>query len=298
MTRLLTLPLVAVLLLLGSAASADLPGGAIWYMHANFDAMRTTDSGREIYAWFEREAGADLKEEFGVDLTAEIDRVTAFSNAADNAAVVIEGPISETLTQKLQAIAVLKGNVDERQYNGRPYFAFEEAGSRRRGETHTAFYSFDVDGKILAAMGEQELQSLLDDGGRIPGSGAHDDALFVLSAEQAYVQAGVQPGRFAEQFGDDDWNSRILRNTEQAVLLISDESGAIAFNAKLTSTNAKMTQSIANIVSGLISLQAFNDELDEPITRLLSSTEIDVDDEVLSVTALVEPALLMQILEH
>lgn len=294
----LLLLLLAPLLGPAQVSADDVPTDAIWYMHANLALMRTTDSGRGLYAWFEEEAGAELKKEFDVDLTAEIDRLTAFSHSIDSAALIVEGPLSETLRQKLMAVAVLKGNVEEREHRGAAYFAFEEAGAAHgNDDAGIGFFTFDVDGKLLVAMQEAQLKALMDDDGRLPAAETHDDAMFVFSADNSYVQAGMQPGRFAAQYGDDDWNSHILRNTEQALLFVSDESGAVAIDARLKSADAEMTQSIGNIVSGLISLQAFNDELDAPLVQVLNNTKVEVAEQVLSVSTVIEPAVLMQILE-
>ena len=277
--------------------AADLPDGAVWYLHADFEQMRTTDAGRELYAWFENEVGADLKNEFDIDLTAEIDTVTAFSRSIDSAVAVIAGPVSQRFTQKLMALAVLKGNVEEREHAGLTYFAFEEPGGlRRKGGIHGGFFSFDVQGRVLAASDEEELRALIDGGGRLAPVGS-DDAMVRIAAN-GFAAAGLRPGELAGRFGDDDWNSRIIRNTEQATLAISDRSGSVAFDAELKTADSAMTQSIGNIVTGLLSLQAFNDDLDAPVAQLLNSTTVDVAGEVLSVSTVVEPAILIELLEH
>ena len=284
-------------LLLSRAVAADLPDGAVWYLHADLEQMRTTDAGRELYAWFENEVGADLKNEFDIDLTAEIDSVTAFSRSIDSAIAVVEGPMSERFTQKLMALAILKGSIDEREHAGSTYFAFEDAGaSRRKDGMHGGFFSFDVAGRVLAASDEDELKSLIDAGGRLAMPGG-DDAMVRISAN-GFAAAGLRPGELADRFGDDDWNSRIIRNTEQATLAISDRSGSVAFDAELVTADSAMTRSIGNIVTGLLSLQAFNDDLDAPVAQVLSSTTVDVDGEVLSVSTVVEPTVLIELLEH
>ena len=283
--------------LTSSAVAAEVPDGAVWYLHADFERMRTTEAGRELYAWFEDEVGADLKNEFDIDLTAEIDTVTAFSRSIDSAVAVIEGPVSERFTQKLMALAVLKGSVEEREHAGLTYFAFEDAkGSRHKDGIHGGFFSFDVQGRVLAASDEEELRSLIDADGRLAAAGSGDAML--RFAANGFAAAGLRPGELADRFGDDDWNSRIVRNTEQATLAISDRSGSVAFDAELKTVDSAMTRSIGNIVTGLLSLQAFNDDLDAPVAQLLGSTTVDVDGEVLSVSAVVEPAVLIELLEH
>ena len=287
------LPFVAA----ADLAANDLPDDAVWYMHADLKLMRSVDSGREIYAWFEDEVVSEVKAEVGIDLSKEVDRITAFSDADKGAIVVIDGAISEQLQEKLLAVAVLKGSVDEREYRDKPYFAFEDSGMTRGDDLDHGFFTFDVQGKVIAATDEDRLKALLDTSGQIPTAGSYEGALVVLTADREFVKAGMRTGEISGTADDKDWNSRILRNTEQAAVLVSDQSGQLAVEAKLVSKDAAMATSIGNIISGLISLQAFNDELDPAIVALLQSTEVDVTEKILSVSALIEPAALLDILE-
>ena len=61
-----------------------------------------------------------------------------------------------------------------------------------------AYFSFAVDGKAIIASDENHLKAMLDNGGRIVGSNSHDGALFVLTADVSYVQAGLS----TEELGD------------------------------------------------------------------------------------------------
>lgn len=296
-SRIVSILSCAVFLAAASPLAADsLPDGTVWYTHADLERMRTSESGKALYAWFEEEVASELKDEVGIDLTEEIDRVTAFSDTGSSATVIVEGAVSEDLQKKLMALAVLKGDVEERDHSGKSYFQFEEAGGSRR-DFNEAFFSFAVDGKVIATTDENQMRSLVDSNGQFTGERSHSDALFVLTAEKGFVQAGMRPGDFSDHFDDDGWNSRIIRNTEQAVVFVSDSSGLIAVEARLVSSDADMTQSIGNIVSGLISLQAFNDELDPPLLSVLQSTKVDVAGEVLTVSTVVSPDTVLEILD-
>jgi hypothetical protein len=96
---------------------------------------------------------------------------------------------------------------------------------------------------------------------------------------------------------DDDWDSNILRNTEQAALLIADKNGLIAVEAQLVSREPGMAASLGSIINGLIALQSFNDELDPEMVSLIQSTKIEVDDATLSIKAVLDPAHVMTILD-
>ena len=96
---------------------------------------------------------------------------------------------------------------------------------------------------------------------------------------------------------DDDWESNILRNTEQAAVLVSDSGGQIAVEAQLVSTDPKMAASIGSIVSGLISLQAFNSELDPELLSLIQNTKVKVKDNVLSLSTVIDPEIIVSVLD-
>lgn len=295
-TLLLSLPLGAA----ADLAVDDLPGGTVWYMHADLEQMRSTESGRELYGWFDDEVVVEINEEFDINLSDEVDRVTAFSDTGEGAVVVVEGPVSDEFQDRLLEIARKEGDVDKREHDGVTYYVFGDGESSHKKNgleslEDGGFFSFAVKGKMIATSDEARLKALIDSKGRISGTDSHRDALFVLTADKDFVQAGMRTGKFADD--DDDWDSNILRNTEQAALLVSDQAGMIAIEAKLVSTDPAMSRSIGNIVSGLISLQAFNSEMDPAVASVLRNTRVDVDENVLSISTVLEPSAVIAILE-
>jgi len=285
-----------------------LPDDTVWYMHADLEAMRSSDSGSPIYEWFEGEVVVEINEELGIDLSAELDSVTAFADSSNGAIIVVQGPISKETQDKMLALAVLESTVDTRTHNGKEYYFVgdeseegDESDSRRHGNDRfdnfgdVAYSSFAIDGKAIITSNEDQLKELLDNGGKIAGSGSHDGALFVMSADTSFVQAGLRTDALSDA-DDDDWNSNIIRNTKQAALLISDSAGMIAVEAKLVSTDAKMAEAIGGIVNGLIALQAFNSELGPEIQSLIRMTEVEVNDSTLSISTVIDPGLVVTVL--
>jgi hypothetical protein len=118
--------------------------------------------------------------------------------------------------------------------------------------------------------------------------------LFVLSAERNLMQAGARTDEFDD---DGDWDSNILRNTEQAALLIADQAGKIAIEAQLVTTEAEMAESLASIVRGLISLQVFNDDMDPDIANFLQNTDVDVDGNKLTISVVLDPEVVVAAIE-
>ncbi len=303
----LRLALAALMISLPLAATAEitvdgLPDDTVWYMHADLEAMRGSDSGGPIYDWFEGEVIAEIKEEVGIDLSEEINSITAFSGNDNGAIIVIEGALSEELREKMIAMAVLKTEVDTRSHNGKEYYFIGDGSEGpRNGRDHfdgfdDVFYSsFAIDGKAIITSDEDQLKELLDSGGKVAGSASHDGALFVMSADTSFVQAGLQTDALSDD-DDDDWDSNIIRNTKQAALLVSDSAGMIAVEAKLVSTDPKMAEAIGGIVNGLISLQAFNSELGPEIQSLIRMTNVEVNDNTLSISTVIDPELVVTVL--
>jgi hypothetical protein len=145
------------------------------------------------------------------------------------------------------------------------------------------------------ASTEKQLQALLDSGGKVAGAGSHDGAMFVLSADNTFLQAGMQADNMALE-DDDDWESNILRNTKQAALLIADKAGLILIEAQLVSADPKMAAAIGGIVNGLISLQAFNSDLDPEIQDLIRNTRVEVTENTLSINTVIDPDIVAAML--
>lgn len=294
----------------GAAVSADdLPGDTIWYMHADLDALRNTESGKGIAEWLDAEVVVEISEEFGVDLNAEVDSITAYSDATNGTVILIEGPISKETQEKLVALAVLQGDVDTREYDGNTYYfaGDEEAAGDEESAgddsdpfedlEDSAYFSFALNNKAIIASSENQLKAMLDSGGKIVGSQSHDGALFVLTADVSFVQAGLRTNGLADEDDDGDWESNILRNTEQAALLIADRSGQIAVEAQLKTKDPKMAQSIGSIVNGLISLQAFNSELGPEVQSLIENTRVEVNENVLTISTVIDADLIVSVLD-
>jgi hypothetical protein len=139
------------------------------------------------------------------------------------------------------------------------------------------------------------MTALLDSDGRIAGNQSHPGALLVLTADRSFVQAGVRTAAFADE-DDRGWDSNILRNTELVALLVSDSGGHIAVEAQLVSREPAMAQSLGGIINGLISLQALDQDMDPQILSLIQNTKIIVKDKILSINAVLDPEMIVDLL--
>lgn len=281
----------------------NFPADAVWYLHADLKQMRDTESGRGLYDWMHDEIFVEVHEEVGVDVGEEVDSVTAYSDSNRGTVMLIEGRVSSESREKLLDRVRDEGEVEELSYKGRDYYHFigrhehddsDENGLESLG--HSSYVSFAVPGRIIVTSDEKRMEALLDSNGRLAGSRDHNGALFVLTADRDFVQAGVRTEEFADD--DDDWGSNIIRNTQQAAVLVADKDGFIAVEAKLVTEDPTIAQSVGGIVNGLIALQAFNSDLDPEIARVLQNTKIEVDGNSLSINTVLDPAQVLTVLDN
>lgn len=301
LAMLITLPLAAA----AAVSNDNLPSGTIWYLHADLKAMRNTESGSPVYAWFQDEVIDEFSEELGIDVNEELESITAFTDADLGTVVIVDGPLSQNTRDKLLAFVSIEEEVASRKHKGKRYF---QMGDREPSDTRpdapfddlsdAAFFSFDLENRAIITGNEKQMQALLDSGGRITGGGSHAGAIFVISADTSFVQAGLRTDELSAGDDNDDWESNILRNTEQAALLVSDASGMIAVEAQLVSTDPKMAQAIGGIINGLIGLQAFNAELGPEIQGLIRNTKVLVNDNMLSINTVIDPDLVVSVLDR
>lgn len=281
--------------------ASDFPGNAVWYFHADLAQMRSVQSGSRLYEWLNGEVFDDIREDTGIDLHSEVDSVTAFSDADLGTVVVVDGPVTKESRDKILALAAADARLDTESYDGNTYYHVAgtgEAPGSGNGSlddlARSAYFSFAVKDKVIVASDRKQIESLLDNGGRIAGSGSHKGSLFVLTADKEFVQAGMKTAAFADD--EDDWDSNILRNTERAALLVSDLDGLIAVEAQLVARDPSISQSLGGIINGLISLQAFNSDLDPELRRFIENTTVDIKDNVLAINAVFDPEIVVRII--
>jgi len=292
----------------GAAVSTtDLPGSTIWYVHANLNQMRNAESGALLYKWLDGEVFMEIHDEVGIDIDKEVDAITAFSSDGGNTVILIEGNLSQGTQDKLLAIAAAEAKFELREHGDKVYYRVWDSKASKESDPDTenddnpladledeAFFSFAEKGKLIVTSKDAELKAMLDNGGEIAGSSSHEGALFVLTADKTFVQAGLKTDGLDED--GDAWKSNVIRNTEQAALLVSGLSDRIAVEAQLVSADAKMAQSIGGIVNGLIGLQSFNSELDPEVREIIENTRVSVEENVLSVSTVIDPALVVTVL--
>ena len=292
---------------LAAAKTADVPGSAVWYFHVDLAQMRDDGPGRSVYGWLQDEVFADVREDAGVDLDKELDSLTAFSLEGQGPVILFEGDISQETKDIIMTFIAAAGDLEPLKGSGKTYYHVD---GREEGDNRVEIASGDIEfelesleeeswislalkNKVLITGNEEQMRSMLAGNGKIAGSGSHDGALLVLTAEKTMLQAGMNSAAMGDD-GDSDWDSNILRNTEQVAFLMAAAANKLALEAKLITSEPEMAESLASVVRGLISLMTFSDEMDAEAIAMLQGTKVEAKGNSLSISLAVDPDLVIK----
>lgn len=319
--RLILMQLMAVLLLclpgVAAADASDLPDLATWYLHVDFEKMRTEDAGKAVFGWLEDEVFTEAKEESGVDIGKELDQVTAYSMEGQGPVILFEGNISQESKDKVMTLIAAGGDLQPLKSSSKSYYRLTgDAGDSDDGDGiktgnieidfeslgDQSWVSLDIKNKVIVTSNEGQMQAMLKSGGKISGRRGHKGALVVLTAEKALVQAGMNSAALSEDEDEDDdgdsgWESNILRNTEQVAFLVAAAADKLAIETRLVTTEPAMAQSLASVVRGLISLVSFDDEMDDETAAVLRGTKVEAKGNELTISMAIDPMLVVSNLD-
>ena len=308
--RILRLLIIGLLLVTPGFASAavapdSVPATSTWYFHADFEEMRTSDAGKHLYGWLQREVFEDVHDDAGIDLDKEADRITAFSDEESGAVVLLEGNISQESKDKLLAVAAGAESLETFEHKGKTFYFAEGEGHDHDGDNgdieinsfeNGVYFTFALKDRLLATSTREKMEALLVSDGKLPRRKTTNGTLIVISAEKSLIQAGMKADQVDDD-GEGGWQSNILRNTEQVAVLVADVAGKIAVETQLIAKKPEMAESLASIVRGLISLTMFSDDMDPDISEFLQGTSVDVDGSKLKISVAVDPEMLIAALD-
>jgi hypothetical protein len=297
---LLAVPVVA------AAKNASIPDSAVWYFHIDLEEMRSNGPGKQVYSWLQGEAFEEVSEESGFDVDKELDRLTAFSMEGDGPVLLFEGKFSQETKDKIMTFVASDGDLTPKKSSGKTYYYFsggEEGESIQAANGNVeidmeslgneAWVSMALRNKVVVTGSEEQMQAMLANNGKVPGSNGHKGALLVLTAEKTLLQAGMQSNAIGD---DSDWDSNILQNTEQVAFLMAAAANKLALEATLITTEPEMAESLASVVRGLVSLAAFNDDIDPQAVAMLQGTRVEASGNSLSISLAIDPDLVVQTL--
>ena len=216
---------------------------------------------------------------------------------------MVEGNISQETQDKLLALAAGGDEFDTLKHKGTTFYYARGDKHGKDGDINVdsfengVYFTFALKNRLLATSSREQLESLLDNKGKLPQRRTDRGTLLVLTAEKSLIQAGIQADQI-EDSGDDGWQSNILRNTEQLAVMIADAAGKIAIETQLVATQPEMAESLASIVRGLISLAMFSEDMDPDIAEFLKGTTVNVDGSSLNIRLALDPDSVVVALDN
>ena len=280
----------------------DIPPGSTWYFHIDFKQMRESKAGRHVYDWLQREAFEDVRDETGVDLSKELDMLSAYDAGESGPVIVMQGNVSQDSQDKLMAAAALNGEMQSFKSKGKAFYFVSDPDDAHDIDIDVdsfdngAYFSFAIENKVIVTPSRPQMEAMLANGGKINGSRGAGNALLVLSAETSLLQAGANASKLGN--GDGDWDSSILKNTRQLAVLIADVGNRIALDATLVTTGPDVADSLASIARGLISLAAFSSDMEPQVAELLRATKVDVDGSQVEISLAMDSEAFVSMLDN
>jgi hypothetical protein len=309
--RKLKLLLVGLLLTapgLATAAADDTSKVATWYLHVDIGQMRSEGPGRAVYDWMDEEVFAEIKEDTGIDLGNEFDRLTAFSLEGQGPVFLFEGNISQESKDMIMTLIAAEGDLQPLKSSRKSYYRLTNNGdsdnpTRLSSDSieveleslgDESWISMDIKNRLIVTSSEEQMKDMLKNGGKIAGNNSHTGSLLVLTAEKTLLQAGMNSIVFGgDDDGDSGWDSNILRNTEQVAVLVAAAADKLAIEAKLITAEPEMAQSLASVARGLVSLLSFDDSMNSGTAAMLRGTKIEADGNALSISLAIDPELVV-----
>lgn len=295
---------------LSAADASDIPGSANWYFHVDLKRMKSESASKGIYAWLGQNVFADVKKEAGLDLEKELDSLTAYSLQDQGLVILIEGNISQATKDKVMLLIAAVGDLQPKKSSGKAYYHFagNEGDADVVDDSHgdskihigsledEAWLSLALKNKILVTSSEVQMQELLANNGKISRSHGHKGALVVLTAEKTLLQAGMNSGAMGDD-GDSGWESNILRNAQQIAVIVAAAADKLSIEATLITKEPDMAASLASVARGLISLVAFDDDMDPEAITVLQGTKVKATGNMLTISLSVDPDVIVAALD-
>jgi len=308
MKRTLSLSLAAVLALgatpLQSAPldRSQVAADAKWLLHLDFEALLKSQLGARLEKIIMAEAGADLKEDANLDLSAILKSTrsvmaygTDYKSGKDGKGVLIwqgskeiEQIASAFLVQQAEATKAGQGNVKLARDGALPVYAFGE-------DMHVVVRPGG--GLILGRALDQ-----IDDATKVLESKAPS-----LKDKATFSEYSPLPGGFFflaladgfNQVADVPPQASVLKLTEGGRIALGEAGGKLRLELTLKAQSAEVTQQIQQVVQGLLAVATLAQSEEPEIQELIRGTKVRVEDRRVTLDLAVPiEAALKQLDEH
>lgn len=301
----LVIPVMFVLASTGFADMArdDLPPDVQWYAHADFKEMEGSVTGKYILDFLDKEVFSELRDETGIDLRKDLEAALVFGgHSKRDGAVVVYGKISDRNRTKINALMELYGEYEREMRKGTEVFSLNKRSTSDDDddsgdmfvESRTTYVAFGKRNQTMITQNRGQLDAFVEAGGQVrqgrkaPQAGS----LLVLQADRSLVKAGMNAGAGIADGGD--WNSNVLQHMERIALVLADQSGNAAIDVELVTNKPELAESIKNILQGLISIKALDQDEDPEVLALLRNIRLELAGASIRASMVVDPERLRE----
>lgn len=237
----LLLPLAAPLCA-GELSPAQVPSTAKWLLHADLDAMRSSETGKAVFSRIEAEHGAKLralKRMFSLHLINDLRDITLFGDGLkDHAVVLFDGTFDQAhIEDVLKAADGYSGTSHE----GIAVHSWTDKGKPQ----NAAFAKPD----LLVFSPQRDLLYKQLDALKANAPGTENPLLSAPGSRPLIAAAA----RLAEMEMPED-SARVLRQIGLMKLSAHEEGGRFSIKMNAATPNPKRANSLRRILDGIVAL--------------------------------------------
>lgn len=282
-SMLLVMAAVSVVSAIGVAAplnKAQVPSGAKWVVHVDFDAFRVSQMGQLVKGEIEKVHQAKLnamKELLGSDLSTDISGLTVYGPDANEANVVamINGTFNR---QKLLALLALNDAYGESEYNDQKLYFWRDD---KKGKDQVG--TFATDNLILISQTEDAVKGTLD---VLAGRSA---ALAADKSTSLYGLTEGTQGAFVVAAADglsdlvkDNEHAAVLQNSKMSVMIADEAQGQMRLFVQLEANSIEAAQQVEQMARGMLAFAMLQQEQHPELKPLLGACNLTRTDAKIS----------------
>lgn len=275
----------------------DIPPDSKWYIHVSLAAMENNEAGATVLDWLNDEVTDEIEEDTGLQPLEEVDEVLLYGDGDENFVMRIVGELSDEALERIREQIDSVDDVTTRNDGWGEYYIFEDADREMQidsGEvninTDTIYASMARDNALIVTSNADLLAA------EVRGVRGGNNNVLILDGPNPFIQIGVNTDELGAS-GTFDFDSDLLRKTSKVALMIGSTGDAFDFQTLITATDPQVTDSMANIVRGLIGLQTLSGEIPQPVSDIINSLRVESDSTGMSIKAYVAPDQLKALLE-
>jgi hypothetical protein len=229
----------------GELAPERIPASAKWLLHADLDAMRTSETGKAIFERIEADHGPKLrafKRMFSVHLLNDLHDVTLFGDGGqDRAVMLFSGKFDRA---HIEDVLKAADGFAESQHAGFTILSWQDKGKTQ----HASFAAPDL--IVFSAQGDLLREGLDVIKAKAP---AADNPILPVAGSKPLIAVGAKLGEI--QMPAD--SARILQHISLMNLGVHEDGGRFSIRMSAETSDATRAKRLRRVLDGIVALAEF-----------------------------------------